>query len=184
MTHVYFCSTFENKFICRKVENSEATNLLNNGIAYDEENKIVYLSNLIKREIKVFKVQENNELFYLNTIYTNFAGDNVHVLKDQEGNTLLTAGVIGRFKDHMDLGEKSKILGKISEDKNLMFGAIRVKIPKNADLKNDNVIKEIEGKIEVSVMQDEFKGVSSGFEFNGNVYLTSWGDDGILVCKS
>ena len=120
----------------------------------------------------------------MNKIFTNFAADNLHVKNDSLGNTILTGGVIGRVKDHFMLVEKSKNSGKITQEKDLMFGAIKMKIPKNFNFSDAEEIKKLENKVEILVMQDKFKGVSSGFEHGQKTYVSSWGDDGMLVCKT
>jgi len=46
---------------------------------------------------------------------------------------------------------------------------------------DEDQIKKI--KVERLLIQDEFKGISSSYQFNNKVYSGSWCDDGIQVCE-
>ena len=189
MTFIYHCESSHlrnihhtSNYKCEKVQNSQATNLSNNGIAYDEQNELIFLSDIGERQIKIFKKDSNNKnnLVYLNKISTGFAGDNIIIKKDEEGNTILTVGIIANMMESIKFVMDSISLKKISPKK-FPFGAIRIILNKDLNYSNENEIKNI--KIEILVIQDEFKGVSSAYQIRNKVYLSSWCDDGIVVCK-
>ena len=116
-TYIYYCESsplrnvnISSSFKCLETTDQESLSMLNNGIAFDEENEIIYVSNLLERRIRIFKRDPNNKLNlkYLNDINIGFPGDNVHLKKDENKNTILTVGIMGRAIDHMNVVENSK----------------------------------------------------------------------------
>lgn len=192
-TYIYYCESsplrnqnIHSHFQCVETTDQESLSLLNNGIAYDEESETVFVSNLIERRIRMFKRNADNKYFltYLNDIEIGYPGDNIHLKKDQNGNTVLTVGVMGRMLDHMNFVSESKKIGKLSRSENTHFGAVKVVIKKGTDLANKpELVKNSD--IYLLVMQNNlFKGISSAYEIKDKVYMSSWADDGLLICKS
>jgi len=191
-TFIYHCETshlrninIPSHFKCIQTTDQESLSLLNNGIAYDEENDIIYVSNLLERRIRIFKRDPENKIHlnYLNDINIEYPGDNINFERDKEGNTILTVGVLGKALHHTKLVEESKNDGIISMNNSTFFGSVKIKIQKGTDLSDK---KEIEKntKIEKLVMQNDlFKGISSAVKVNMKVYMSSWCDDGLLICN-
>jgi hypothetical protein len=191
-TYIYYCESsplrnvnISSHFKCMETTDKESISLLNNGIEYDEENEIIFVSNLVDRRIRLFKRDLNNKyhLKYLNDIKIGFPGDNVHFKKDENRNTILTVGVMGRLLDHMNFVLKCKKEGKLSGDESTYFGGVKIVIGKGTDFSNkQELVKNT--KVELLVMQNNlFKGISSAYEIKDKVYMSSWADDGLLVCK-
>ncbi len=193
-TYIYHCESSHlrntnisnSHFKCMETTDQESLSLLNNGINFDEENNLIFVSNLIERRIRVFKRDPNNKinLKYLNDIKIGYAGDNVLFKKNEKnGNFILTVGVIGRLIDHIKLIENSKNFEKILDYNSTYFGAVKVEIDKNTNFEDSNELVK-NTKVDLLVMQNNlFKGISSSYEINDKVYMTSWLDDGIFVCK-
>lgn len=191
-TYIYYCESsslrntnIASQFKCVETIDQESLSLLNNGIAYDEENELIFVSNLMERQIRIFKRDPHHKLNlkYLNDIDIGFPGDNVHFKKDENGNTILTVGIMGRVLDHMNLVENSKKEGKLVADESTYFGGVRVKIDKGTDFADKRELAK-HAKVELLVMQNDlFKGISSAYVVKDKVYMSSWADDGLLVCK-
>ena len=191
-TYIYYCESsslcntnIAGHFKCVETVDQKSLSLLNNGITFDEENEIFFVSNVIERRIRIFKRDPHNKLNlkHLNDIDIGFPGDNVHFKRDENGDTILTVGVFGRLLDHLILVENSKKEGKLSLDKSTYYGGVRIKIAKGTDLADKRKLTE-NTKVDLLVMQNDlFKGISSAFQVKDKLYMSSWADDGLLICK-
>lgn len=191
-THIYYCETIldqntkntTHSFACKKLNNKDTYSFMNNGIAYDSDKDLVFVCDVFERRIKVFKRSDLNksELTLLTSIYTSYASDNVHLSKSENGDTILTLGSIGKPIQFLIFQMKSRNKKKFVY-KDYFGGVERITIPRDFDYGNKkNTSKNI--VVETLVMQDDyFKGVSSGYQIGDKVYLSSYCDDGILVCK-
>lgn len=171
-------------FICKKLNNRDTFALMNNGIAYDHEKDFVFVSDVLERKINVFKRSGPNksELMLLNSIYTSYASDNVHISKANNGDTILTLGSIGKTVQYLIFQIKSRNKNQFVYE-NYLGGVEKITIPRDFDYENrESYSKNI--IVETLVMQDDYyKGVSSGYQIGDKVYLSSYCDDGILVCN-
>lgn len=190
-TLIYYCESsglrnlnIPSSFKCWKTKNKESNGLLNNGIAYDEENELIYVNDMLDKKLKIFKRNLGNKKFlrFLSEINLWFAGDNIHIKKDQHGNTVLYIGASAKINQFMQFTENSRKEKQFSKDE-YFSGAIKITIYKNINFENtDNIEKNL--KIEKLIMQDKwFKGISSAYQIGNKVYMTSWCDDGVLICK-
>lgn len=191
-TYIYYCESsslrntnISSQFKCLETTDQESLSLLNNGIAYDEENETIFVSNVIERRIRIFKRDPDNKLNlkYLNDIDIGYPGDNVLFKKDENGNIVLTVGVMGRLLDHLNLVQNSKKKGKLSVDDSTYFGGVEIIISKGTDFANKQELVR-NSKVKLLVMQNDiYKGISSAYTVKDKIYMSSWADDGLLVCK-
>ena len=161
-----FCSM--NKYDMRtntlsKIDNSYG--IVNNGITYDRDNRLLYLAQTFDKNIKVFKLDEkgNVEKFVKN-IPTEYGLDNLFF---DNKTKLLYAAILGNLKISFDYYNPAK---NISREK--IYGGILVYEPN----KSDEVI--------YTFLQNDFMvEITHGFIQGNYIYLSSACDNGILKCK-
>jgi len=73
-----------------KVEISESS--FNNGVSYDQVNKLIYLAQSTEGNVRVFKYEENGETKFIRDIYLGYKMDNVIF---DEKTRILSVGILG-----------------------------------------------------------------------------------------
>lgn len=164
-TSVYHCRAS----YCTEVLGTEA--MMNNGITWDEDNKLVYVSQLPEKRVRVFTLEKNDDdkkiLKFQYDINSIHSLDN---LEFDKNNGIISAGVVGRIFDHMMIEQN------IDEKKSLEGVGKRWGGSLTIDTKKEN-------KVEIQVIQNSmFYGVSSSIKDGNIIYHGSSVDNGILVC--
>ena len=70
----------------------ESNSLCDNGVAYDEANKTIFLAQTLGKNIRVFKYEKNGEINFERDIYLGYRIDNIIF---DEKNRILNAGISG-----------------------------------------------------------------------------------------
>jgi hypothetical protein len=165
-TFVYYCTTVgSSKADCKPI--SQTASLMNKGIAFDNKNKL-YVSHLIERTINVYEISESDPtvLRSVRNITSDYATSNLNY--DNKENRLYGA-MMGKVGEFTDFFRTVNATGKLPEDIQLSGGGLVV------DLKND--------KINYILNQNTLHGINSMLVVDRNVLISSWFDDGILLCK-
>jgi len=167
LTYIYYCKSIKSEFLCSQIPNTSS--LMNNGIAFDYKDKL-YVSQPLEKRIRVFEINVNDkkQLKYIRDIYPGYAGDNVYFNKDTKE---LYIGALGKIINHFGFIKDSKLTNNLPSSHDYEFGAIEIETTKDD---NVNVL---------TMFKNNLLGVSSAIKLNDSVYISSWADDGILVCK-
>ena len=146
-----------------KIINSNG--MANNGIAYDRENRLLYLAQTFDRNIKVFQLDEKGDVTkFIKDLPTGYGIDNLYFNKKSK---LLFAAIIGSLKVNFDYGNPSK---GITRDQ--VYGGILVYDFKKSD------------KPIYTFLQNDFMcEITHGMIIENSIYLSSYNDVGILKCE-
>jgi len=151
------------KNVLEKVKGSNG--MANNGVAYDRENKLLFMAQTFDRNIKVYKldVKGNIEKF-VKDIPTDYGLDN---LSFNNKSKLLFAAIMGNLKHNFDYPNPNK---GVSRD--LVYGGIIA-----FDLKKGD-------KPIYTFLQNDFMlEITHGMIIDDKIYLSSYNDIGILECQ-
>ena len=161
-----FCVMYKydmKKNILEKVEGSNG--IANNGIAYDRENKLLFLAQTFDKNIRVFQLNEKGEsVKVVKNIYTGYALDNLYFDNKKK---LLFAAILGSLKKNFDYLDPSKGLKKEE-----VYGGL---------LAYD--IKKSDKPIYTFLQNDFICEVTNGMIIGDSIYLSSFNDVGILKCE-
>lgn len=169
-THVHYCITVEKqKVSCIKLKNTEA--IMNNGIAYDKPNSLVYVAKTMEKKVTVFHFQPNKQpedfLVKLKEIDLPCLPDNLNF--DHEKQRILF-GCLGRGIDYLRLirAGNSNADAKIDSHLELWFGL--------GSIEKD--------KAKLLIMDDKlYRGMAGGIRRGNSVYVGSFVENRLLVCK-
>ena len=147
----------------KKIENSDA--IFNNGLTLDKDNNLLYAVRSIEKDIKVYKISEKgDDAKLVKTMPIPYITDNIYY-----HNGKLNLGI-----NHYMMSNKN----------------IKDEIMKGNDAKN---ITHFSGFMEINtqndkitdiLLQDAFKGVSSGIKINNKIIMTSIAFKGIYICQN
>ena len=147
----------------KKIENSNA--IFNNGLAYDDKNKYLYAARTIEKDIKVYKVSEKGDEAKLDrTINIPYYIDNVYYQNEKLN--------LGISPNMMELFKVIEELNKGNDGKNIVQYSGFLEI----DLKTDKIVDIL--------LQNNFKGVSSGIKVGNKIILSSIAFKGLYICEN
>ena len=143
-----------------KVEGSNG--MANNGVAYDRENKLLFMAQTYDRNIKVYQLDgKGNIAKFVKNIPTDYGLDNLYF---DNKSKMLFAAIIGHLKINFDYPNPNK---NIKRDQ--VYGGILA-----FDLKKGD-------KPVYTFLQNDFMcEISHGMIIGDNIYLSSFYDNGIL----
>ena len=144
---------------------SNSYGLDNNGVAYDKDNKLLFMALTLDKNIRVYQLNEKGDVIkVVKDISTGYTLDNLYF---DNSSKLLFAAIMGIAKNNFEFLDPSKGIKK-----DQVFGGILV-----YDFKKDD-------KPVYTFLQNHFiKEVSSGMIIGDNIYLSSFYDKGILKCQ-
>jgi len=146
----------------KKIKNSNS--ILNNGLTYDRNSKLLYAVRSIEKDIKVYKISERgDDAEYLKTIKIPYIADNI-VFR----NGKLNIGINPYMLDNIKVKEEIK---KGNDAKNVTHfsGFLEYDISKE--------------KITDIFLQDNFKAVSSGIKIGNKIVMSSIAFRGLYICE-
>ena len=137
----------------------------NNGLAYDRDNKILFMAQTLDKNIKEYQLNEKGDIVKLiKDIPTGYALDNLFFDKKSK---LLFAAIIGIAKINFEFLDPSKGLKREQ-----VYGGILAYDMKKGD------------KPVYTFLQNDFMcEISHGMIIGDNIYLSSFYDNGILKCE-
>ena len=146
-----------------KIDNSNGMD--NNGVAYDRENKLLFMAQTLDKNIKVYQLDDKgNVVKFVKNIPTGYGLDNLYY---DNKNKLLFAAIMGRVKDNFEHLDPSK---GVTRDQ--VYGGLLA-----YDLKKSD-------KAIYTYLQNDFMcEISEGMIIDNKIYLSSFNDPGILVCE-
>ena len=149
--------------IIEKQPNSNG--LGNNGLAYDRENKLLFMAQTLDKNIKVYQLNEKGDIIkFIKDLPTGYSLDNLYF---DNKSKLLFAAIMGVAKNNFGILDQSK--GIKRED---IYGGILTFDFKKGD------------KPIYTFLQNDFMcEISSGMMIGNNIYLSSFYDNGILKCE-
>ena len=137
----------------------------NNGIAYDRENKLLFLAQTFDKNIKVYKLDEKGNVErFVKDLPTDYGLDNLYF---DNKSKLLFAAILGNIKHNFEYGNPSK-----GVKKEQVYGGILT-----FDLKKSD-------KPVYTFLQNDFMlEITHGMIIGDKIYLSSFLDVGILECE-
>jgi hypothetical protein len=162
LTNLYIYSN--NKI--NKINGGEG--IVNNGLAYNKKDKILFMAQTFEKNIKVFKLGERKfDINFIKDIKSNYCIDN---LDYDEKNNLLYAGIIGKMYSGNKMAKNYFMNGNLGNED--VYGGLEV-----IDPNNNYEIKD------VYLLKNKLKGISTGSIINNKVIFSSVFDKGILICE-
>ena len=168
-TYVYYCIGEENKdAVCIQIKNTES--VMNNGIAFDKPNKLVYVGKTLERKVTVYKYNEKakpeNSLNFSKDIELPCLPDNLNLDSNKQR---IIIGCLGRTLDYIRLiRSANENEGKIPEEKEFWFGV--------ASIEKD--------KAELLWMDDKmFRGAAGGVRRGETLYIGSFCENKLMMCE-
>lgn len=146
----------------KKIKNSNA--ILNNGLIYDNKNRLLYGVRSIEKDIKVYKISEKgDDAELLKTIKIPYIADNIF-LKDGTLNLGINPYMLDNYKvkDEVKKGNDAKNITHFS-------GFLEI------NLKNDEITDIL--------LQDTFKAVSSAIKVDKKIIMSSIAFNGLYICQ-
>lgn len=168
-TYVYYCIGQDNTdVVCIRIKNSES--VMNNGIAFDKPNNLVYVGKTLERKVTVYNYRENekpeNALDFYKDIELPCLPDNLNF--DQEKQRIII-GCLGRNIDYIRLIQSAnEYQGKIPEEKEFWFGVVSLEKSKAELLWMDNKM---------------FRGAAGGVRRGNTVYIGSFCENKLMMCE-
>ena len=149
--------------ILEKIKGSNG--MANNGIAYDRENKLLFLAQTFDKNIKVYKLDEKGNVErFVKDLPTDYGLDNLYF---DNKSKLLFAAILGNIKHNFEYGNPSK-----GVKKEQVYGGILT-----FDLKKSD-------KPVYTFLQNDFMlEITHGMIIGDKIYLSSFLDVGILECE-
>ena len=137
----------------------------NNGIAFDKNNKLLFMAQTFERNIKVYQIDDMGDIKnFEKDLYTGYALDNLYF--DNKKN-ILYAAIIGKISDNFNfLNPKNGISRKQVYGGILAYDLKKGDQPMYTFLQNDFICQ-----------------VTHGMIINNYIYLSSFYDSGILECE-
>lgn len=161
LTYVYHY----NRGVITKVKNSSG--ILNNGLTYNEKDKLLYSTDTWKNTINVFKVDEkNNTEELIKVIKSNFSIDNLFYDKD---TGKIGAGIVGSINKFIELQNYLQKTGTMEGFE--CYDGFQEIDTRN----NDTIVVQYLGK--------SFKAASSGIFYKNKYIISSCIDRGLFICK-
>ena len=162
LTNLYIYSN--NKI--NKINGGEG--IVNNGLAYNKKDKILFMAQTFEKNIKVFKLGERKfDINFIKDIKSNYCIDN---LDYDEKNNLLYAGIIGKMYSGNKMAKNYFMNGNLGNED--VYGGLEV-----IDPNNNYEIKD------VYLLKNKLKGISSGSIINNKLIFSSVYDKGMLICE-
>lgn len=146
----------------KKIKNSNS--ILNNGLIYDNKNRLLYGVRSIEKDIKVYKISEKgDDAELLKTIKIPYIADNIF-LKDGTLNLGINPYMLDNYKvkDEVKKGNDAKNITHFS-------GFLEI------NLKNDEITDIL--------LQDTFKAVSSAIKVDKKIIMSSIAFNGLYICQ-
>lgn len=145
-----------------------SNSLFNNGIEYDSSKHLLYIAQTLHKRIRVVKVnpKSDSDVQFVKDINLQYAVNNISFDHNRQ---LLIATIVGKVYQTIQLSKHYSKKGNTDIDE-IYGGALQIDINKNN---------------EVSLLvlnKNQLKGVSSALRLNTNIYLSSFADNGILIC--
>lgn len=175
LTYIYHCRLNSNAgdmiqaeiLSCQEIP--ETKSLMNNGIAFDYVDKL-YVANPLEKRIRVYQINydDMNHLKFVKDIDIGFGADNVYFSNKTKE---LYLGVLGQNYHHLALIRDSLRHNELPKKHSYKFGALQI------DTKDNDKIKIL------TMFSNQMLGVSSAIKLNDTVFISSWADDGIQLCK-
>ncbi len=149
-----------------KLEKIKGSNgMANNGVAYDRENKLLFMAQTFDKNIKVFKLDENGNVEkFIKDLPTEYGLDNLYF---DNKSKLLFAAIMGNLRNNFEFNNpkaginKDKVYGGV-----LAFDLKKSDKPIYAFLQNDFMLE-----------------ITNGMIIGDKIYLSSYQDIGILECE-
>ena len=149
-----------------KLEKIKGSNgMANNGVAYDRENKLLFMAQTFDKNIKVFKLDENGNVEkFIKDLPTEYGLDNLYF---DNKSKLLFAAIMGNLRNNFEFNNpkaginKDKVYGGV-----LAFDLKKSDKPIYAFLQNDFMLE-----------------ITNGMIIGDKIYLSSYQDVGILECE-
>lgn len=146
----------------KKIKNSNS--ILNNGLTFDHDSRLLYAVRSIEKDIKVYKVSKRgDDAEYIKTIKIPYIGDNIFFK-----NGKLNIGINPYMLDNIKVKEE---INKGNDAKNVTHfsGFLEYDISKE--------------KITDLFLQDNFKAISSGIKVGNKIVMSSIAFRGLYICK-
>ena len=149
-----------------KLEKIKGSNgMANNGVAYDRENKLLFMAQTFDKNIKVFKLDENGNVEkFIKDLPTEYGLDNLYF---DNKSKLLFAAIMGNLRNNFEFNNPKS---GINKDK--VYGGV---------LAFD--LKKSDKPIYVFLQNDFMLEITNGMIIGDKIYLSSYQDVGILECE-
>jgi len=146
-----------------------SNSLMNNGITYDLKDKI-YVVNLIERKVRVFKFKRENmeEPIFEKDIDVGYGVDNL--VYDEE-NGRIYGGGIGKLSNNFAIAAEASKNAKVPENPHFYGAALYIDTKQNDKVFN------------LALDHFDYFGISVAIQRDQYLFMGSWCDDGILICK-
>ena len=149
-----------------KLEKIKGSNgMANNGVAYDRENKLLFMAQTFDKNIKVFKLDENGNVEkFIKDLPTEYGLDNLYF---DNKSKLLFAAIMGNLRNNFEFNNP-----KAGINKDKVYGGV---------LAFD--LKKSDKPIYVFLQNDFMLEITNGMIIGDKIYLSSYQDVGILECE-
>ena len=144
----------------------ESKGVINNGIIYDDENKLIYMAHTIPKQFSIYDLKNETNLILIKTIENEYAIDNLFMNKT---SGIIYAGLIGKLYDFSKATDYYRKYGDWGNSD--MFGGFQT-----IDTKNNYSIKI------QHLSNNLLRGISSGIQIGKKQIMTASLEGGILIC--
>ena len=145
----------------------ESKGIMNNGIIFDEENKLIYMAYTIPKQFSIYDVKNELNPKLIKTIENEYAFDNFFMNKT---SGIIYAGIIGKLYDFSKATDYYREYGEWGNID--MYGGFQT-----IDTRNNHIIKI------QHMSKNLLRGISSGMQVGKKQIMTAALEGGILICK-
>ena len=145
----------------------ESKGIINNGIIYDDKNKLIYMAYTLPKQFSIYDVKEETKPILIKTIENEYAFDNLFMNKT---SGIIYAGIIGsvfEFSQNTDYYRKYGEWGQI----NISGGFQTIDTNNNYKIKIEHM------------SQNLLRGISSGIQIGKKQIMTASLEGAILICE-
>ena len=147
----------------------ETKGIMNNGIVYDEDRNLIYVSQTVDKKFMIFDISKDfKKPKSIKTVISNYAFDNLFLDKK---NKKIYACIIGSLLEHQSVVNsylKYKDLNHVDK----FYGGYEV-----IDITNNDKVEIIH------LSNKKLIGISSGMDIGNKQILSACFENGLLVCK-
>ena len=145
----------------------ESKGIINNGIIYDEENKLIYMAHTIPKQFSIYDTKNDTNPKLIKIIENEYAFDNFFMNKT---SGIIYAGIIGKLYDFSKITDNFRKYGKWGNI-DIYGGFQTIDTRNNLSIKIKHLSKNL------------LRGISSGIEIGKKQIMTASLEGGILICE-
>lgn len=145
----------------------ESKGIINNGIIFDEDNKLIYMAYTIPKQFSIYDIKNETNPILIQTIQSEYAFDNFFMNKT---SGIIYAGIIGKLYDFAkatDYFRKHGDWGNVD----MYGGFMEIDTRHNHSIKIQHMSKNL------------LIGISSGIKIGRKDIMTASLEGGILICE-